>query len=613
MDRSDPPSATSHPEAAPKRRMRLPIATVLVAGFGTLMLVAVASVLALGLLSAGVNTLSLLRDKATLTLDNVTVRIRHQLDPIVDQAAFLARLIEEGELSEGDSARMFDSFRAALAATPQVTGIAFIDRDLNSLRVGRFDGRMMTEYRRLEETGELEKVMNEAIAREITFWTDPVWVPDLDTTLIALQHPVERDGEFYGLIIIGVSLADLSAFLAELRMETGTNAFVLFDDTHLLAHPALTEMDFDMSSDGRDIPLPRYDEVGDPILAQLWNTEEWQREDVGDFSVTELPGDHILLTRPMASYGSRPWTVGILFPAEEVTEELRRFGMTGAVGLVILVIAVLFALLIGMPISRKIRRLADAATGLATLDLSRAQPLPDSRFRELAAAASAFNSMIVGLRWFETYVPRTLVARLMRIGPTADLASEDRIMTVMFTDIRGFSRLSETMSAAETARLLNDHFALIAGCIEKEGGTVDKFIGDAVMAFWGAPEAQPDHAARALRAARDIFHATAVCDPEEEDRPPIRLRVSVHTGPAVVGNIGSPSRINYTIVGDTVNTAARIDSLAAELQRDDEECLILTSAETLKAAGGDICPARPLGPHALRGRSGTVEIFRLEP
>src|SRR3546814_6510270 len=84
--------------------------------------------------------------------------------------------------------------------------------------------------------------------------------------------------------------------------------------------------------------------------------------------------------------------------------------------------------------------------------------------------------------------PEALVLRLIRSGMPTALASEERVVTVMFTDVRGFSALTERMGAADTAELLNEHFATLAGCIEAEGGTVDKFIGDSVMAFWGAPE-----------------------------------------------------------------------------------------------------------------------------
>src|SRR3546814_11538037 len=108
--------------------------------------------------------------------------------------------------------------------------------------------------------------------------------------------------------------------------------------------------------------------------------------------------------------------------------------------------------------------------------------------------------MLSGLRWFETYVPRSLVMRLIRLGE-GGVESEERPVTVMFTDIVGFTAASQRLTPRDTADFLNHHFALVAAAIDASGGTLDKYMGDAVMAFWGAPDDQPDHAARACRAA----------------------------------------------------------------------------------------------------------------
>jgi class 3 adenylate cyclase len=261
------------------------------------------------------------------------------------------------------------------------------------------------------------------------------------------------------------------------------------------------------------------------------------------------------------------------------------------------------------------------AAKLATLDVGGAQAQSDSRIREFADAASAFNAMTAGLRWFETYVPKTLVLRLMRqtaLGASgADItASAERTLTVMFTDIRGFSTMAERMQASDIAALLNRHFEIVSACIEAEGGTVDKFIGDSVMAFWEAPEPVADHAARAVRAAAAIQAAVITENRARRARgdAPICIRVGLHSGPVVVGNIGSKSRVNYTVVGDTVNAASRLESLAKEIRvaadAEGVECTVLLSEATRVAAGGGF-RLRSLGQHRLRGRSGTVEVFEL--
>jgi class 3 adenylate cyclase len=182
-----------------------------------------------------------------------------------------------------------------------------------------------------------------------------------------------------------------------------------------------------------------------------------------------------------------------------------------------------------------------------------------------------------------------------------------REVTVLFTDIVAFTARTETMGAAATAEFLNHHFALVTACIEAEGGIIDKYIGDAVMALWGALEPQADHAARAARAARAI--ALAIRDDNAGRMPPVRMRIGLHSGPVVVGNIGTPTRMNYTVVGDTVNTAQRLENLAKELLPD-ADVAILLSDTTASALAREI-PIVPLGTHQLRGIGGAARVFAL--
>lgn len=608
-------SPRTRPAAAGRGRLRLPIAAVLVTGFGSLMLLAVASVLVLGLVSAGRNTFALLNDKADLALAGVEVRVRHQLDPARDMARFIAGLIERGELDPADSQALQVTLRGALAGAPDVTGIAFFHPDRTGVHADRIGNTPQTGLEDLRGETEVAPELLNGADRTTAVWADPLWSREAGTSFVTLFQPVRRDGRYLGQVVVGVSLGDLSRFLSTLYVEQGVNAFVLFDRHHLLAHPSLTGMKFDFSGKTDGPPLPRVDQVADPALAALWTAGrpiQALRNRIEGRSVTLLDEDYLFLMRSMAGYGRQDWTIGISFRENEVGTEVKRLYTTGLAGLGILLISVGVALVVGRHISAQVARLAEAADRVRAFEFRDIPPLPDSRLRELARAATAFNAMVAGLRWFETYVPKALVLRLMRRGGTeAVFGSEEREVTVMFTDIRGFSRMAEHMGAADTAALLNEHFTQLASCIEAEGGTVDKFIGDAIMAFWGAPEEQPDHAARALRAA----HAVAAVVRAGNRRraaaglPPIRLRIGLHSGPVVVGNIGSRSRLNYTIVGDTVNVAARIEELASSLQGD-AEVIVLASAATAFQGDG-AAPLDCVGGHPLRGRSGTTEVWRV--
>lgn len=206
-------------------------------------------------------------------------------------------------------------------------------------------------------------------------------------------------------------------------------------------------------------------------------------------------------------------------------------------------------------------------------------------------------------------MPKALVRRLMESG---EARSEQRIVTVMFTDIVGFTPQAEQMDSEDVANFLNAHFQLVTACIEKEGGTVDKFIGDAVMAFWGAPENVPDHAARACQAALAIKRAVEAHNHERvaAGLEKIRMRIGLHTGPLVVGNIGSPGRLNYTVVGDTVNTAQRMEQYGKNLPPSETSDVTVLMTETTCHAAGMI--ANRIGDCQLRGRADPVTIFRLD-
>jgi adenylate cyclase len=264
--------------------------------------------------------------------------------------------------------------------------------------------------------------------------------------------------------------------------------------------------------------------------------------------------------------------------------------------------------LVARAVRRPMTRLATAAGAIRDLDLEHVPVLARSRFRELDDAASAFNAMVAGLRAFALYVPRSLVLALIRRGNVAALPSETREVTVLFTDIVGFTARTERLGPEATAGFLNRHFALVTTCIEAEGGMIDKYIGDAVMALWGALEGQRDHAARAVRAARAI--AGALCHDNAGRDPPVHLRIGIHSGTVVVGNIGTGARMNYTVVGDTVNAAQRLEALAKKL-RPDAEVAVLLSAAAAGALPADL-PLTSLGRHRLRGRDAPTEVFVLE-
>ncbi len=601
-----------------KGRWRPTIGVALSAGFGLLVLVAVSLVLWIALGTAQKNTFSLVSQTAELTVESLIGEIAFHLGAAREQAVFLGGLIDSGEVDAEDLDRMGDAMMGALAAAPQVTGIAYFSVDGWSLRVGRGPEGLMRLHDKVEPDPGIPPFVADMAGQDGATWGGVFWVPSLNQPQMAVSVPLRRSGEYLGVISSVVSLQVLSSYVEDFDLQTGLHAFVLYGSNKVMAHPAMVDS-FAGLGLGPEKALPDLDEVGDPVLAEIWS------EDKEDLSILRGSGSALLghfreldddqafyLYRVIGGYGPEQLYMGVHFlESENEDPEFDRLELAAWVGLGILVVSLLTAVVLGRGISRPVREFAAAARAISTFDFRQVPPAKGSALRELDSAAKAFNAMLSGLRWFETYVPRSLVLRLINLGEEG-ISSEERQVTVIFTDIVGFTAASQNMSAEELSSFLNHHFELLATEVEKTGGTVDKYIGDSVMAFWGAPDDQPDHAERAVAAARGIAAAL-----ERDNRalaakgqPPVHLRIGIHSGSAIVGNIGAPGRINYTLIGDTVNLANRLEAFGKEVPAGEGSAVILMSGATRRLLG-DKAQVEDLGVHEVRGRVGRTEIFRL--
>jgi adenylate cyclase len=263
-------------------------------------------------------------------------------------------------------------------------------------------------------------------------------------------------------------------------------------------------------------------------------------------------------------------------------------------------------------LTRPIRRLAHSVHRLGKLDFDTPDERQNSLFREVNEAFAAFDRSRHSLRTFGRYVPRSLMTKLMDIDSTERLPGSLVEVTVMFTDIVGFTAMSERMSATELEQFLNHHFSLLNDCVERCQGTTDKYIGDSLMAFWGAPDRQDEHATMACRAAIMIAAALKADNDARENQGLARvaLRIGIHSGPVVAGDIGAEGRVNYTVIGDTVNIAERLEELAREVDSGENDVAAVVSRQTADLAEDDV-HAASLGRHVLHGRRGTIEALVL--
>jgi adenylate cyclase len=210
----------------------------------------------------------------------------------------------------------------------------------------------------------------------------------------------------------------------------------------------------------------------------------------------------------------------------------------------------------------------------------------------------------------ERYHSPAVIESIVKADPTVTDAAGARMKqaeaTVLFADLAGFTALSEKLSASEVAELLEGYFTHSVDAIFAAGGTLDKFIGDCVMAFFGAPVPQADHALRAVQAAVRIQEEQEAWNAERTARglPSLKVRIAINSGPVVVGDVGSKKRVDYTVLGNTVNVAARIEAYVAEAGD------IVIGPETQRLLAGAV-PTLSLGEHQLKGLERRIEAFRV--
>jgi len=596
--------------------MKWPLTTIVGVSFGAFVAIAIGLVLGLSVSANFRNTFSLLNDKAILSTQALETQLKTHFQSVEDAVVGLKPYFDEGTIGFDDPEETLEDLSIVLRSSS----------DVSTLAVTNPDGKRMGMYR--SSTGKLWRIQSDEPPpgmalldfSELAADSPPTWGPLVhrEVGLFAnVSVPLVRDGRLIGVLTAASSMADLAHIVSAQDEGIDNTVFIISDDGQLLMHS-----DENFLQSGGSIPdgLPAsLREAGDPVLialAQAEPMEEFQKaanKGIQVYNIDTDDDEYILMKADVSGFSDRTWTIGQYYRGATVSREVKRLAGSMFVGFGALIISVLIAYGMGRRVAQPLRKLAVQSQRVGTLSLNEVEQLPRSRVSEVDQVAVAFNSMVEGLKAMNTYVPRSLFTKLMRLGGSEAAEAREAELTILFTDIVGFTALSEHLSAQETARLLNDHFAILVEAVEGEGGTVDKFLGDGMLAFWGAPDARTDHAEAAVRTARRIAVALRAANEtaEAEGRPRMTLRIGIHTGPAVVGNVGALDRWNYTVVGDTVNAAERLQTLGKEAPGE-PEVTILASADTVARLPGER-NQRPVGEHYLRGRSGLMEVYWLDP
>ncbi|MBX4908968.1 MULTISPECIES: adenylate/guanylate cyclase domain-containing protein [Rhizobium] len=431
---------------------------------------------------------------------------------------------------------------------------------------------------------------------------EPAWslvniLPNGFEPAIVVSKKVEVFGHFEGVVMVAVSLHRLSAILGGLKMPEGSKAFVLTRDNAVLATSE--------PSDGMIAAHLKDFAASDALAAAVAMAASPEKPDGSRTLVASKALGPIFVSSGKLPF--EDWRLVTAIPRATFARDIdanteRLIFIIGGIAVLAAVTAILFARIL---FARPLSRLAEQLHMIERFELDAVEHRP-ALLTELDHFSSALKRMSSGLAAFARFMPVEVVRPLVDGGLKPRPGGELRDITVLFADLPGFTELTEEFGAGVEPSLTR-FLTLSIAAIHAEGGTVDKFIGDAVMAIWNAPGNVPDHALRACRAAaaiRDAMHAMAPIAPKHDE---IRVRIGINTGVALVGNIGSTERLSYTAIGDVVNLASRLVGVAK-----DKGVEIALSDETLRKTR-DLIQTRPLGCVGIRGRIAPVRVHTIDP
>jgi len=382
----------------------------------------------------------------------------------------------------------------------------------------------------------------------------------IGTPMITLSAPLH--GHVHGVIAADLKL-DTFSDLVHAQRPGEHGAAIIFDSFGvLIAHPDFARLVEDARTYPSHPQLPEISEIRSGLVGAVMR--RWDGGDRYEGSVHDEDGRNYLFRLQKFSEGDEFSGYSLLLAAEDdFAQNVRTLQIRG---IIIAVVAsgcfVPAVWIFGSRMSASLKRITAQASRLRMLAAPDEAPVT-SRVAEIGELG---RTMAVARRsiWsFARFVPKDIVKGIIDSSISTELGGVRREVTILFTDVTNFTGIAE---AADPDRLMHQtsrHLAALTDAFHAEGGTVDKFIGDSVMVFWNAPHLQPDHVERACRAALSARAASDALNVqfEAEGLPPFGVRLGVHVGDAVVGNVGSSERMNYTALGNTVNLAARLEGL----------------------------------------------------
>jgi class 3 adenylate cyclase/ABC-type nitrate/sulfonate/bicarbonate transport system substrate-binding protein len=391
--------------------------------------------------------------------------------------------------------------------------------------------------------------------------TEPSINPDTGFPIISLRIPFFRGVEFVGCASANITVDVLSRFFDKHRASPRSTTFVADrNNGKIIAFP--DKQKGVRVEDGK-LKIATLADIDDPDVREA---HRQHARNGADSFVFQSPANGEDLIAAFANFPGgfgQPWQVITLTPIDDFVGTLKATNRLMMIVIIVLTMVELFFIYFASRrLSRPVENVSRQLQAIEGLNFD-TPARPPSNIQEIARLESAAALLRTSLKSFSSFVPLDVVRQLIKSGIPLTLGVEPRLLTVFFSDLENFSSHSETLAPNDLLIQISTYLEQVSAAISQEGGTVDKFIGDGVMAFWNAPVHRPDHVLRACAGAlRAVRRMERVNDAwEAEGRPRIRIRIGLNCANVLVGNVGSSERLNYTALGDGVNVAARLEGI----------------------------------------------------
>jgi adenylate cyclase len=460
-----------------------------------------------------------------------------------------------------------------------------------SARPTDYDPRIRPWYRQTAAAGKLHI-------------TDPELFAVLDLIGLTVAAPYFDQGRLLGVAAVDLTLDDLSTYLANSRISPGTQSYILDRGGRVIAN---SEQARTYSTVNGQVELQHVTSLSDELPAVAFSARP--RDNIEQLYSFRHNGQEYLATLSTLdpAFGKN-WQLFIITPvhdfagrSDENNVQLLIFGLA-AILLQILIIYYLSGV-----ISKPLEKLATKVIGIQQRNSADTAGTVRSSISEVSVLSRAIDTLDTTVRSFAAFVPWALVRQLLASDQKLELGGHSRFLTIFFSDLESFSTLSEKVPSRELLLRVSAYLEVVTRAVNQESGTIDKFIGDGVMAFWGAPNLLEDHAWHACVAALRVQLGMRELNRQwaAENKQHLNVRIGIHSDAVLVGNIGSQERMSYTVIGDGVNVAARLEGVNKEYGT-----LVCISHNVFKEAGERLL-VRPIDEVTVKGRRTAVPIYEL--